>query len=80
MHDGGAAASQSNQSSLLERVTSHWDQIRRRLSEARIQRRHGLPLRQRSKVDVSNLPRDLCRLQFARWLVESGKLSEEEER
>jgi len=79
MHDGEAAASQSNQSSLLERVTSRWVQIRRCLHEARTQPHHRPPLRQPSKVDVSTMPLDLCRLQFARWLVECGKLSEEGE-
>ena len=48
-----------------------------RFSEAEIQRLSTLQVRHREHPDLVDLPVEERRLQFARWLVEHGRLSED---
>ncbi len=49
-----------------------------RFSNAEIDRLSKLQLRYREAPDALDLPIEECRLRFSRWLVEHGKLSEDE--
>ncbi len=51
-----------------------------RFSEAEIQRLSLLQLVQRERPNALDLPLEECRLRFARWLVATGRLSEQTER
>jgi len=54
------------------------DLLTSRFSETEIQRLSRLQLRYRERPDARDMPIEECRLQFAHWLVEQGRLSEDD--
>src|SRR5260370_9104868 len=50
-----------------------------RFSAAETQRLSALQLLQRERPNALDLPLEECRLRFARWLIEHGRLSEQAE-
>lgn len=76
MDDERPQAALGNKSRSREDI-QRLDLLRWRFSEAEIQRLCRLQLRRNARPDGLDLPLDPCRLRFARWLVEHGRLSEE---
>jgi hypothetical protein len=54
------------------------DLLTSRFSETEIQRLSRLQLRYRERPDARDMPIEESRLQFAHWLVEQGRLSEDD--
>lgn len=76
MHDENPSVGNGNQRTSLEGVARS-NLLRKHFSDAEIQRLCALQLRRRTRPETTDVSLDLCRLQFARWLVEHGALSEE---
>lgn len=78
MRDENPSVDQGNQRTPLEGVARpDLLLLRQGFSDAEIQRLSALRLRHRTRPEKPDLSFALCRLQFARWLVEHGALSEE---
>lgn len=80
MHSEHSAAEQGHQINSPEGSTPRLDLLSQRFSEAEIQCLSRLQLRHRTSPDKLDLPVDPCRLSFARWLFEHGRLTEEMDR
>jgi hypothetical protein len=80
-HTDQLPAAPHNQRGSLRRIERA--DLLRRFSEAEIQRLSELQVRFRDRPTALDAPLDLsageCRLRFARWLVEHGRLNEEDE-
>lgn len=73
MHDDEAPTTTHNQRDSIQDI-ERLDVLGRRFGEAEIQRLSQLQLRQRERPDALDLPIEVHRLRFVRWLVECGRL------
>jgi hypothetical protein len=76
MHDKTTQAVRRNQERPLEGV-QRLELLSWRFSEAEVMNLSLLQLLRRQRPNVLDLPVEASRLQFARWLVEHGRLSED---
>ncbi len=77
MHRGETPAAKRNRGGSIEGV-QRMDLLSWRFSRAEIDRLSKLQLRYRERPDALDLPVEEGRLRFARWLVERGRLTEDD--
>lgn len=77
MHNEAMPAARRNHSGSTEGV-QRLELLSSRFSAAEIDRLSQLQLRHRERVAGLDPPLEECRLRFARWLVERGKLGEDD--
>lgn len=76
MHADDTLAAEHNESDAIE-VIQRMDLLQRQFSKAEIEHLSNLQVRCRERHDALDLPLEVCRLRFVRWLVEHGKISED---
>ena len=78
MHNKETQAARSNQNESPEGI-QRLELLMLRFSEAEIQSLSLLQLVHRQRPNALDQPLEECRLRFARWLVDNGRLSEHPE-